>query len=325
VCSVVVRYNGGEKSKRGLLRYRCPRCKETISFSKKKTWKKKSFLYWFEKYILGGVTYDVLSQWSHYSIQTLETSFHQLLSQNPPPLVLPDFLEEESYLLIDGLWFGKRTCLMLYRHSKEKIILYASFMGKERGSRIAKDLKHLNKTHRFTGIVSDGGTGIRNAVFTVYGHIPHQICMAHLHRDIITAMGRYPKDYRVLQLKKIADHIWFIESKEALNWWKDNLKKWIDRNRDFLREIKHLDTGGWWFIHKGVRKALRILVSLPDTSFKFLSHPLMPKTTNELEGSISSISGKHLIHRGLKRERVVSFVSWFIYFYNRKLISQRKN
>ncbi|OGG27058.1 hypothetical protein A2960_02855 [Candidatus Gottesmanbacteria bacterium RIFCSPLOWO2_01_FULL_39_12b] len=64
---------------------------------------------------------------------------------------------------------------------------------------------------------------------------------------------------------------------------------------------------------------------LSDTSFKFPDHPLMPKTTNELEGSISVLSRKHNLHKGLKRERVKPFLSWLIYFYNRKILSQRKN
>lgn len=210
---------------------------------------------------------------------------------------------------------------MLYRHNKRKFIIHASFVSKERGSLIAKDLRILKSKYRFTGIVSDGGTGIGNAIYTVFGNIPHQICMAHLHRDIINAIGRYPNDRRVKELKRLADHIFLIESKEALYWWTDKLQKWIDKNRDFLTETKHLDTGGWWFIHKGVRKAVRILVSLPDTSFKFLDHPLMPKTTNELEGSISVLSRKHNLHKGLKRERVKPFLHWFIYFYNRKILS----
>ena len=35
------------------------------------------------------------------------------------------------------------------------------------------------------------------------------------------------------------------------------------------------DTGRTWYIHKGVRKAVRILIKLPETSFKFLDHKIM--------------------------------------------------
>lgn len=228
--------------------------------------------------------------------------------------------------MIDGLWFGKKLCLILYRQSKLKLLFHASFMSKEYGSLIAKDLLLLKERgYRFTCVVSDGGTGIRKAVFKVFGHIPHQVCLAHLHRDVINAIGRYPKDKRIKQLKRLADHLWLIESKEALAWWEGKLKEWTTQNKDFLNEIRHVEGFGWWFIHKGLRKAVRILVSIPDTSFKFLDRPLMPKTTNELEGSISVLSRKHLIHRGLKEENFKSFIKWFIYFYNRKLLSQKKN
>lgn len=274
---------------------------------------------------MGGVTYGQLVLWSGYTIQTLATRFHQLLTQDPPGIKLPKPEREEAYLLIDALWFGKRYCLMLYRHSKLKHLLEATFLAKEFGTLIAKDLERLKSKYRFSGIVSDGGTGIRKAVFGVFGHIPHQICLAHLHRDVVNAMGRFPKDERVKKLKRLADHTFLIESKEALGWWKSELREWVRENREFLMEYRMDTDGHWWYIHKGVRKAVRILVSLPDTSLKFLDRPLMPKTTNELEGSISVFSRKHGLHKGLKRERVQPFLKWFIYFYNQELLSQRKN
>ncbi len=309
----------------GTQRFYCPRCRKSFSSYQKKSGRRKSDLLWLEKYLLEGITYQSLSKWSGFSKQTLLFKFHQLLQQEPPlvPGSLPQ--TEEAYLLIDGLWFGKKYCLMLYRHSQHKRLLHASFMFKEYGSLIKKDLEFLlNQGYRFTGVVSDGGTGIKKAVWEVLGHMPHQICLAHLHRDAVNALGKYPKDPRVKQLKKLTDHVWLIESKEALQWWKQELTEWTSKNQDFLQESRHVEGFGWWFIHKGLRKAVRILVSLPDTSFRFLDHPLMPKTTNQLEGSISVLSRKKEIHKGLKRERVKPFLKWFIFFYNQKLLSQSK-
>lgn len=215
---------------------------------------------------------------------------------------------------------------MVYRQSKSKLFLFASFMAREYGSLIAKDLENLKKkNYRFTGVVSDGGTGLRKAVFKVFGHIPHQICLAHTHRQAVNSLGRCPKDNRVKELKKLADHLWLIESKEALCWWQEKLQEWINRNRDFTMEYRKDDQGHWWYVHRGVRKALRTLVSAPDFCFKFLDNPLMPKTTNELEGQFSVVSRKNLIHCGLKREKIPSFLKWFIYFHNQKILSHRKS
>lgn len=313
------------KTSSGKKRFRCRYCGASRIFRKENSSKDNHFTL-FKQYVLWGLTYEMLSSYSGYSIRYLEEIFHSYLKQDLPSIApLSQSKMEVAFLLIDGLWFGRWFVLMVYRQSKNLTILHISVCGKEVSTKISKDLKVLKKHYHFTGIVSDGKTGIRKAILNVFGHIPHQICMAHLHRDAVNAMGRYPKDERVRKLKKLADHIWFIESKEALSWWSNKLQEWIDKNREYLHERRYDDQGNWWFIHKGTRKAVRTLVSLPDTSFKFLDHPLMPKTTNELEASFGHLAKRWLIHRGLKKERWEKFMKWFVYFYNQDKQSSSKS
>lgn len=213
---------------------------------------------------------------------------------------------------------------MVYRESKFKTIIHASFMAKEFSSLIEKDLQILRTTYRFTGIVSDGGTGIKKAVTKVFGNIPHQKCLAHTQREALDAIGKYSKDERINKLRNLAKHLFLIESREALKWWMGEVHKWYVENKMFLLAFRRDEEGRWWYIHKGARKAARVLASASETSFAFLDHPLMPKTTNQIEAQFGVLSVKQTIHRGLKRERVQSFLKWFIYFYNRKLLSQKK-
>jgi len=246
--------------------------------------------------------------------------------KDPPVLSMDQEKTEEAYLLIDGLWFGRTKCLVLYRQSGVKLILRASFMPKEWGRLIAKDLESLKRNgYHFTVVISDGGTGIAKAILVVYGAIPHQVCLSHLHRLATNAIGRKPKEERVKQLKALADHLWLIESREALEWWKDQLHEWVKTSWWFIHEKRRDTEGHWWYIHAGVRKAVRTLLTAGESSFVFLDHPLLPKTTNELEATIGNLSMKHLIHRGLKQERTEAFLKWYIYFYNKNLLTQRKN
>lgn len=301
----------------GKKRYGCNTCRKTRKYQQNT--EKIDIFPLFQQYVLWGLTYEMLSSLSGYSKRYLEEKFHAYLSEDPPPLPAIDQSDmKKAFLLMDGLWFTKRFVLMAYRQSRTLVILHISVMGNERGSKIAKDLRLLRKQYRFTGIVSDGGTGIRNAVVTVFGHIPHQICLAHMHRDIVSALGRYPRDTRVKELKRLADHVWLIESKEALKWWGNEVSAWYKENRDFVHEKRWDDQGTCWYIHKGVRRAIRILASLPYTSFKFLDHPLMPKTTNELEAQFGHLGKRFLSHRGLKQERWEHFMKWFVYFYNQE-------
>lgn len=306
----------------GKKRYGCNSCSKTRLYQLHK--EKIDVFQLFKQYVLWGNTYEMLSSLSGYSIRYLEQKFHALFKEEPPELSLINQGQgEEVFLLIDGLWFTKRFVLMAYRQSKTLVLLHISVMVNERGSKIAKDLRIIKANYIFTGIVSDGGTGIKNAVITVFGHIPYQICLAHMHRDVIGALGRFPKDERTKDLKKLADH-GLLNQERRSHVGAINLSIWYKENRDFVHERRWDDQGNAWYIHKGVRRALRILVSLPSTSFKFLTHPLMPKTTNELEARFGHLGKRWLAHRGLKTERWEKFMRWFVYFYNQEKLSQRK-
>jgi len=312
------------KTPYGKKRYGCNFCKKTRVYKQKKV--KTDFSLLFKQYVLWGVTYEMLSATSGYSVAHLIDKFHQFFLEDPPMLPpLDQSGYEEAFLLIDGLWFGRWFVLMVYRQSRNLLILHIAIAGREVTTKISKDLVYVTSLgYRFTGIVSDGGTGIVGAVQRIFPHIPHQICLAHMHRDIIASIGRYPKDERVKELKMLADHVWLIESTEALRWWKEQVNIWIRENNGYLKERRYDIDWNWWYVHKGVRHAAAILQSLPQTSFKFLNHPLMPKTTNELEAQFGHLGKRWLSHRGMKRERWKDFLKWFVYFYNQDKLSQKK-
>lgn len=269
----------------------------------------------------------MLSSISGYSVPHLVEKFHEFLLENPPELPKLDQSNQEvAFLLIDGLWFGRWFVLMVYRQSGNLVILHIAVAGREVTTKISRDLKLIREMgYKFTGIVSDGGTGIVGAVDRVFPHIPHQICLAHLHRGIIAAIGRYPREEKIRELKRLADHIWLIESKEALRWWQEELNTWIKSHNAYLKERRYDIDYNWWYVHKGVRKAISTLQELPFTSFKFLDQPLMPKTSNEIEAQFGHLGKRWLAHRGMKRERWKDFLKWFVYFYNQEKLSQRKS
>jgi hypothetical protein len=312
------------KTSAGNKRYRCPSCGKSRKYQQKT--KIVNVFQLFKQYVLWGNTYEMLTSLSGYSVRYLEKKFHGYFLQDPPVLPrLDQSKQEEAFLLIDGLWFGRWFVLMVYRQSKSLFILHIAIAGREVTTKISKDLLLVKSMgYRFTGIVSDGGTGIVGAVDRVYPHIPHQICLAHLHRGIIAAIGRYPRDERVKDLKAIADHVWLIESKAALGWWREKLDAWIKSHHTFINERRYDIYYNYWYIHKGVRHAVSTLLELPYTSFKFLDHPLMPKTTNELEAQFGHVGKRWLSHRGMKRERWKDFLKWFIYFYNEEKMADRK-
>lgn len=215
---------------------------------------------------------------------------------------------------------------MVYKQANYAPILHHSYSKREWSYQIAKDLILLkDKDYHFSGFISDGATGIIKGVFKVHPHSIHQICFAHIHRKLVSSLGKYSQDLRIIKLRKLADHIWLIESKEALSWWRKQIDKWVNDNFSYLREKRTDDISRSWFVHTKARKAVNLLRSIPDTSFKFLDHYLIPKTTNGLEGLFSVIRRKWRNHPGLSKKRWKQFLSWYIYFYNQDKLSQIRN
>lgn len=279
----------------------------------------------FRKYILYGYTYAMIAEESGYSTRQLSRTFHYYLLQQPKRTGHIPNLHKQSYLLVDGLWLKKWYVMMVYRKSKDLTILHISIAGREAAPRIEDDLRHLlTLGYTFSGIVSDGGRGVVTAIKTVFPHTLHQICMAHMHRDAVNALGQHPKDYRTQRLKNLADWVWRIESKAALSYWHKLVIQWKHQHYSFFSEYRQDTTGHWWYIHKGVRKTVRILLKLPTTSFAFLEDPLLPKTTNEIEATFGHMGKRWLTHRGLKTERWEHFMKWFVYFYNQKKMAESK-
>ena len=279
----------------------------------------------FGEYVLKGRTYVSLAQQSGISPRKLELAFHHFLDQVPPPLVLPLPAKEFQYLIYDGLWFGKKFCLMTYRIYQDPFIIATSIRKTERSTQIAQDLKQITKLgYQLDGLVSDGGTGVVTAAKKVFPFKPHQTCLAHVHRQATLGLGRRTKDYRLQRLQQLAHHLFLIESKAALTWWVGEVKIWAKLNGDYLNEYTHDNQRHrWWFTHPRARSTLRILLAAQDTSFTFLNHPLMPKTTNGIEGIFSNLRTKWQIHRGLKRKRWANFLLWFVYFRNQQVLADR--
>ena len=308
----------------GKKRYRCNDCHKSRIYRYEQ--KEQKLFVLFRQYVLWGSTYEQLASLSGYTTAHLVFVFHTYLRKPPPDLpLIPQTGMDETFLLIDGLWFGRWFVLMVYRQHKDLTILRISSMGKEVSSKIQKDLLWIDQHYTFTGIVSDGGTGIVAAVQEVFPHTPHQHCLVHLHRDATNGLGKHPKDPRTQKLKTLADHLFLIESKEALSWWKQYVHIWITTYWNFLHEYRRDDKGHWWYIHKGARKTVRILSKAPKTSFVFLNHPTMPKTTNEIEAQFGHLEKRWLAHRGLKRERWNTFLTWFVYFYNQEKLASSKS
>ncbi len=111
-----------KKGKRlGHTRYYCKNCKSYFSGSRKDI-SKNNKLVWFREWIVGKQSFEQLSKRSGYSVRHLKSYFYSVLPTCP---VWHIQRREKVNLLIDGIYFPNKVCLVLYRDANIKMtILY---------------------------------------------------------------------------------------------------------------------------------------------------------------------------------------------------------
>jgi hypothetical protein len=218
-------------------------------------------------------------------------------------------------LLLDGTYFEKENCLIVYYDVVEKEILYWRYTTSELAEEIEWDLRHLkNNGVNVIAAISDGGRAILKALNAVYPGIPKQRCLVHIQRMALLWLTQRPKYAAGKTLRALCFTINQIKNHEDAELWRETFLNWDEKHKDFLNEKSYTVSGKWWYTHKYMRKARRMIIgALPDM-FHYLDIPILPKDTNRIDGGIFSDLKEHYrIHRGIPdTNELNSFTGFYI-------------
>lgn len=268
---------------------------------------------WFNKWIIGKRTLQELSQVSGRSVRTLQRLFGVWLSRPPQPRPVSN---QKSILVIDGTWFNREHCLIVYYDAVKRHIQCWRYSSGEHGAEILSDLEALKAGGVICcGATSDGGKGIIFALNRLYPDIPKQRCLVHLQRLSLAWLTRWPKTDAGRELRSLCLLINQIETRGHRDIWLRLFHKWLVRHHDFLKErTLGPDRKRWWYTHKNLRKVRRYLLNALPFMFLYLDHRSLPKDTNALEGGIfSPLKEICRSHRGVTKQKRANFLAWYLY------------
>lgn len=230
----------------------------------------------------------------------------------------------------DGKWLGRLGVFFIHRNVTTKENLFWSFMGSESYEALSRDgktLADLLGTNLPSGAVSDWKGAIVQAVFSHFGPVPHQRCLAHVDRQAKRLLPLHSPFAATQALRQIASLLMVVEAPTDPKVWKTYLARWEKQYGLMLKEKTYAPTGmtrHWWYTHGNLRRAWRLLTHDQDPLFVFLINPLIPKTNNALEGLNSNLKQKLGDHRGMKVARQAAFLSWYLVFTRAKTRSDLK-
>jgi hypothetical protein len=221
---------------------------------------------------------------------------------------------------LDGTYFEKENCLLVYYDVSKNNILHWRYTTSELAEEIEGDLRYLKANGvNVTSAISDGGRAILKALGAVYPDIPKQRCLVHIQRMAFLWLTQRPKTVAGKTLRALCFTINKIRSKTDAELWAETFLNWDETYKEFLTEKSYTPSGRWWYTHKYLRKTRRmILNALPDM-FHYLDIPNLPKDTNKIDGGIfSNLKEHYRIHRGIPGYKRARFFYWFLYLKNLK-------
>jgi hypothetical protein len=250
-------------------------------------------------------------------LSAVQRIFKNYLDHPPVHKITPN---DNCVLLLDGTWFEKKNCLIVYYDICQNNILYWRYTTSEKSGEIEADLRHLKSNGvNVTAAITDGGRGILKALSVVFPSIPKQRCLVHIQRMAMLWLTQKPKTQAGKTLRALCLTLNQIRTKEDARLWIETFLNWNEKHKSFLNEKSYTINGRWWYTHKYIRRTRRMIIgALPDM-FHYLDNQNLSKDTNRIDGGIFSDLKEHYRrHRGIPSHKRERFFHWFLYLKNLK-------
>jgi len=274
----------------------------------------------FLDFWISGMTFKQIAKVKNVSFSTAQRTINCLLANPPKHKIIPN---QNTHLCIDGTYFKRTNCLVLYFDHDLKYHQLWRYSTAEKEREVEKDLRELKRNGvNLVSATTDGSFSLKLALSRVFPEAIHQRCLVHIQRYCETYLTQNPKTWAGRELKEISSLINTITTHQQRMLFEARVFDWQRKYELLLKERTYSEDGGWWYTHRNLRKVIRhILEALPDM-WCYLNNEEIPKDTNGLEGRLTDLKHKFKTHRGLKRTKRELYLSWYLSAKNAQIPTQ---
>ncbi len=301
--SAQVKKNG--RSRHGKQRWLCKRCGTTYG------WKNVASKFlrqkiWFKRWIIEGYTLRQLSAQSGHSRYYVRQTVRYWLERAPVESLS---VSECRYVLLDGTFLENRRGLLSVMHAPEYRVFYSAY-GLSEGLR---DVTRFCTFLRDQGLCPisatiDGNPHLTRVLKTLWPQIFIQRCLVHVQRQGLSWCRRNPKRTDAKHLRQIFLQVMSIRSLQQKEDFPGQIQQWEER---FGQAIHQAPESGWVF--SDLKRARSMLLSALPNMFYYFQDPLIPTSTNALEGYYSRLKQRYRQHRGLAKRFRKTYFQWYTY------------
>ena len=216
--------------------------------------------------------------------------------------------------MIDWTWISRNICLIIYYDYVNKKVISFWFYDSERYEYIENDLIILRDEFKYKieCFVVDWAKPIKKAIEKIFPNSKIQRCLTHIKRQTRNNISNKPQSNCWKELKKLITFKSFKNQKLFIK----KFHIWEEKHTDFLNER----TKKWnnsRYTHNKLRSAKSHIKNAIPYMFHYLKDENIKKSNNDLEGYNWVLDGHIFSHRWLRKDRLISFISLWIY--NRNL------
>lgn len=260
---------------------------------------------WFERWIIEGYTVRQIAAQSGHSIRTVRRIIEYWL-QHPPPN--RSELSAYRYLILDGTFLDQRKGVFAVMDAKRYSVIHGAPDMAEGPAHLYPFCSTLVQ-YRLLPISAtvDGNPHLMRILRFLWPKILIQRCLVHIQRQGLSWCRQYPKRTDAKHLRALFLKIMSIRTASDRDRFLYELRTW---ERRYGRTVGRSPEKGWVFSDLKRARSM-LLTALPDM-FRYLDDPLIPKSTNALEGYFARLKQRYRQHRGLVQRHREAYFRWYL-------------
>jgi hypothetical protein len=300
-----IKKNG--KYKNGKQRWYCKTCKKSFSLKnlKNKQLKEKK---WFDLWIMEGYSVRQLKQQCKYSSEKLYSIINFWLSQRPK--IKKDNIKSCKYGIFDGTFLHRPNEMVVLMDAETNKVVYGEYGVHENSEPQMTQFFNfqIEQGLSLKSCTVDGNPQVIKILKKCFPGIIIQRCLVHIQRQGIAWCRQNPKIREAKELRKLFLKVTYIKTLKESYDFVDEFIAWDNEFGCKIKNSKPIDR-----ISYDLKKARNMLLNALPNMFHFLENPMIPSTTNPIEGYFSRLKNHYRNHRGLDPKKRQNYFLWFFF------------
>lgn len=268
--------------------------------------------HWFKLWVTEGYSIRQLSLISGHSQFKLKQIKNHWLSKGPPALSSINY-KATKYIILDGTYFNKDGCLIVFVDAVTGKPFYYAYVDKESYYSVLPLLEDMKaKGLNPKAFIVDGDRMVTKALLEAWPNVIIQRCLFHIERQGLQWLRSFPKTQAGQDLRIILKSLGALNAKGEMCSFLSSYSQWREKYYQFICLLPKTSTA-----NKDLKRTMSLVDNALSDMFHFVKDQNIQTTTNFLENFFAQLKHRYRGHKGLSEKHKIAYLKWYCYYKNK--------